>query len=46
MLRPGGWSPDLFASVTAAGFDLLTYRKTAAGKDIPALPGTAFTTIS
>ena len=42
----GGWSPDLFASVTAAGFDLLTYRKTAAGKDIPALPGTAFTTIS
>ena len=34
----GGWSPDLFAHVTAAGFDLLTYRKAEAGKDIPAIP--------
>ena len=40
----GGWSPDLFAHVTAAGFDLLTYRKAEAGKDIPAIPGSKFTT--
>ena len=40
----GGWSPDLFAHVTAAGFDLLTYRKAEAGKDIPAIPGSEFTT--
>jgi len=42
----GGWSPDLFAHVIAAGFDLLTYRKAEAGKDIPALPENAFTTMS
>jgi len=42
----GGWSGDLFASVIAAGFDLLTYRKAEAGKDIPALPGTAFSAMS
>ena len=42
----GGWSPDLFASITAAGFDLLTYRKADAGKDIPALPDDAFATAS
>jgi transposase len=42
----GGWSGDLFASVIAAGFDLLTYRKAEAGKDIPALPDTAFSTMS
>ena len=41
-----GWSPDLFAHVIAAGFDLLTYRKAEAGKDIPALPENAFTTMS
>ena len=40
----GGWSPDLFAHVTAAGFDLLTYRKAEAGKDLPAIPGSEFTT--
>jgi transposase len=40
----GGWSPDLFAEIIAAGFDLLTYRKAEAGKDIPALPDDAFTT--
>src|SRR5271169_4285368 len=38
----GGWSPALFADITDAGFDLLTYRKNDTGKDIPALPGTAF----
>ncbi len=38
----GGWSPALFASIADAGFDLLTYRKNDAGKDIPALPEDAF----
>ena len=42
----GGWSPDLFAHVTAAGFDLLTYRKAEAGKDIPAISGSEFTTMT
>jgi hypothetical protein len=40
----GGWSPDLFADITGAGFDLLTYRKASAGEDIPGLPADAFTT--
>ena len=35
----GGWSPALFADIADAGFDLLTYRKNDAGKDIPDLPG-------
>ena len=39
----GGWSPDLFADITDAGFDLLTYRKASAGEDIPDLPADAFT---
>ena len=39
----GGWSPALFADITDAGFDLLTYRKNEAGNDIPDLPGEAFT---
>ena len=38
----GGWSPALFADITDAGFDLLTYRKNDTGKDVPYLPGTAF----
>ena len=38
----GGWSPALFADVTAAGFDLLTYRKGPAAD----LPGSAFTTVT
>ena len=38
----GGWSPALFADITDAGFDLLTYRKNDVGKDIPALPEGAF----
>ena len=39
----GGWSPDLFAEIIDGGFDLLTYRKASAGKDIPDLPADAFT---
>ena len=42
----GGWSPALFAGITDAGFDLLTYRKNDVGNDIPDLPGTAFATAS
>ena len=38
----GGWSPELFADIIDARFDLLTYRKNEAGKDIPALPAEAF----
>jgi len=36
----GGWSPALFADITAAGFDLLTWRKGPA----PDLPAEVFTT--
>jgi len=42
----GGWSPDLFADIIDAGFDLLTYRKNDTGTELPALPGEAFTTAS
>jgi hypothetical protein len=38
----GGWSPALFADITAAGFDLLTWRKGPA----PDLPAGAFTTVA
>ena len=38
----GGWSPALFADITAAGFDLLTWRKGPA----PDIGADAFTTIS
>ena len=38
----GGWSPALFADITGAGFDLLTWRKGPA----PNLPADAFTTIT
>jgi transposase-like protein len=38
----GGWSPALFADITGAGFDLLTWRKGPA----PDLPAAAFTTIT
>jgi hypothetical protein len=38
----GGWSPALFADITAAGFDLLTWRKGTA----PDVPAAEFTTIS
>jgi hypothetical protein len=38
----GGWSPALFADITGAGFDLLTWRKGPA----PDLPADTFTTIS
>jgi hypothetical protein len=40
----GGWSPELFADIIDARFDLLTYRKNEAGKDVPALSAGAFTT--
>src|SRR5271157_4724123 len=42
----GGWSLDLFAEVIAAGFGLLTYRKNAAGKPVPDLPGEKFAAVS
>jgi transposase len=38
----GGWSPALFADITAAGFGLLTWRKGPA----PDLPADAFTAIA
>src|SRR5262245_10830048 len=38
----GGWSPALFADITKARFDLLTWRKGPA----PDLPAAAFTTIT
>jgi hypothetical protein len=38
----GGWSPALFADITAAGFDLLTWRKGPA----PDLPADQFTTVT
>jgi transposase len=38
----GGWSPALFADISAAGFDLLTWRKGPA----PELPADTFTTIT
>jgi transposase len=38
----GGWSPALFADITTAGFDLLTWRKGPA----PDLPAGEFTTVA
>jgi transposase-like protein len=38
----GGWSPALFADITAAGFDLLTWRKGPA----PDLPAAVFSTVA
>lgn len=38
----GGWSPALFADITAAGFGLLTWRKCPA----PDLPAEEFTTVT
>jgi hypothetical protein len=38
----GGWSPALFADITAAGFDLLTWRKGPA----PDLPADQFTAVT
>jgi transposase-like protein len=38
----GGWSPALFADITAAGFDVLTWRKGPA----PDVPADAFTAIT
>jgi transposase len=38
----GGWSPALFADITGAGFDVLTWRKGPA----PDLPAEVFTTVT
>ena len=38
----GGWSPALFADITAAGFDVLTWRKGPAAD----LPAAGFTTVT
>jgi hypothetical protein len=38
----GGWSPALFADITAAGFDVLTWRKGPA----PDLPAATFTAVA
>jgi transposase-like protein/helix-turn-helix protein len=38
----GGWSPALFADITGAGFDVLTWRKGPA----PDIPAAEFTTIT
>jgi hypothetical protein len=38
----GGWSPALFADITAAGFDVLTWRKGPA----PDLPADQFSTVT
>ena len=38
----GGWSPSLFADITAAGFDVLTWRKGPA----PDLPAGQFSTVT
>ena len=38
----GGWSPALFADITGAGFDVLTWRKGPA----PDLPAAAFATVT
>ena len=38
----GGWSPALFADITGARFDLLTWRK----GPVPDVPADAFTTIT
>ncbi len=42
----GGWSPDLFAHVIAAGFDLLTYRKEQPGKTIPDVDDDKFAVVT
>ena len=42
----GGWSPDLFATITDAGFHLLTYRKAQGGKEIPAVEDGKFTEVT
>ena len=38
----GGWSPALFADITGAGFDLLTYRKA----PVADLPAAGFRTVT
>ena len=38
----GGWSPELFADIIDAGFDLLTYRKNKARQETPPVASAAF----
>jgi hypothetical protein len=38
----GGWSPDLFADIIDAGFDLLTWRKNDGRGKVPDLTDDAF----
>ena len=42
----GGWSLDLFAEVTGAGFGLLTYRKNVSGKPVPDVADEKFTAVT
>jgi hypothetical protein len=42
----GGWSPDLFASIIAAGFDLLIYRKAQPGKPVPDIGDDEFAAVA
>ena len=42
----GGWSPDLFAAIIAAGFDLLIYRKAQPGKTIPDIDDGSFAAVT
>ena len=42
----GGWSPDLFAEIIAAGFDLLIYRKAQPGKTIPDIDDGSFAAVT
>jgi transposase-like protein len=42
----GGWSPDLFAAIIAAGFDLLVYRKAHPGKTIPDIDDGKFAAVT
>lgn len=42
----GGWSPDVFAEIIAAGFGLLTYRKNDPGKDIPPVAEEKFAAVT
>src|ERR1039458_6263781 len=42
----GGWSPDLFAAIIAAGFDLLIYRKEQPGRAIPDIDDGSFAAVT
>jgi hypothetical protein len=42
----GGWSPELFAGIIDAGFDLLTWRKNDSRGKVADLPDDAFATVT